>query len=529
MNNQLRFIFTALLIVVAVSFQGCSDLEEVVTDGVRQEASEAAYAVNSDDNFEAAIDALRTPYQNQDQLFELNEHTTDACVGPTRGGDWDDGGVFRAVHAHTYAPDHRDVGTVYNNLYAAVNSANLVLGSSVATDEQKSQIRLIRALHYYTLLDLYGSVLYKEIGEPTEKLAIVWDGATTVTWLIEQIDEAIKSGHLATSTSLDVASKAVPNENLAHWLLAKIYLNRAVFESANRASVTAAQVGVAENMDKVITHVDAITGVKLASDYWDNFRPKNTETSEEIIFVSQNFGGNTAKSPIRNRWYMGQHYNQTPGGWNGFATVGEYYDKFDADDPRILTWDDDVMKNNGYNLGFHVGQQYGPGGPSSQGGDGEELDDRKGNKLIFQKDVALVVSDDATIELAGYRGVKYAPDNTDGNSEAADNDFVIARYADALLMKAEALARKGDNAGAQTLVQQLANESSTTIGSVDDILDVRARELWWEGFRRNDMIRFGTFLNSRELKPTQSAEKYILFPFPADALANPNLTQNAGY
>ena len=115
------------------------------------------------------------------------------------------------------------------------------------------------------------------------------------------------------------------------------------------------------------------------------------------------------------------------------------------------------------------------------------------------------------------------------SGDNANNDFVIARYGEALLMKAEALARTGNVAGAQTIVQSFKNEKTTTIASVDDLLDVRARELWWEGYRRNDRVRFGKFLAPVQLKEYESDPKYILFPIPADALANPNITQNPGY
>jgi len=219
---------------------------------------------------------------------------------------------------------------------------------------------------------------------------------------------------------------------------------------------------------------------------------------------------------------MGQHYNQTPGGWNGFTTLAEYYDKFDPNDERILKWFPGTTENNGYNLGFHIGQQYGPGGP----GVGPALKDRPGAPLIFTKELTLITSG-TSLETAGIRGVKYVPDMVSGDN--ANNDFVIARYGEALLMKAEALARTGNVAGAQTIVQSFKNEKTTTIASVDDLLNVRARELWWEGWRRNDRVRFGKFLAPVQLKEYESDPKYVLFPIPADALANPNITQNPGY
>jgi hypothetical protein len=65
--------------------------------------------------------------------------------------------------------------------------------------------------------------------------------------------------------------------------------------------------------------------------------------------------------------------------------------------------------------------------------------------------------------------------------------------------------------------------------TLDGVYLERGKELWLEGWRRNDMIRFGTFLAARELKSYVSDDRYILFPIPADALFNANLKQNPGY
>ena len=328
-------------------------------------------------------------------------------------------------------------------------------------------------------------------------------------------------------------------------------MNKGVFKAENPAGPYDFN---SADMGQVVSHLDAITGVSVASDYWDNFIPLNTETSSEIILVSQNFLGGPVGN-VQARWRMGNHYNQNPSGWNGFATTAEYYNMLDAEDIRINKTFDDVTEKSGNNIGFQVGQQYSEvysapfdqldadtqnslkgriwfANPESSTGwvqlaDGRfELKDRPGNKLIFTPELTLITGG-STLETAGIRGVKYKPDFN--NLDNPNNDVVIARYADALLMKAEAMARMSDTGGAQALVQQLPNESTTSISSVDNILDVRARELWWEGWRRNDRIRFGVYLSSRELKNYDSDPRAVLMPIPADALANPNIAQNPGY
>ena len=507
-----KFMFASLL-TAAFVVTSCTDLKESVEDGVEFEGANTSYATSDADPADllsGAYAAMRGPYQDQARLFCLDEHTTDAVVGPTRGGDWDDNGVWRALHTQTYGPDHGFNKDTWNDMFSAINQCNFVLGASPSA-QQGAEARFLRALHYYHVIDLWGSAPVREIGSDPNAAAPVLTRAEATAWVISELEDIL-------STLTPVTNATVANQSAAHWLLAKMYLNKGVFTSENPAGPYTFD---GADMDKVISHVDAITGVSIEADYWDTFIPENTQTSTEIIFVNENIGGSSSGG-IRSRWHMGQHYNQTPSGWNGFTTLAEYYDKFDPNDERILKWIPRVTLENGYNVGMHIGQQYGPGGPDN----GEALKDRPGAPLIFTRELTLITSG-STLETAGIRGVKYAPDNDGGDN--ADNDFVIARYSEAILMAAEAWARKGDVGTAQGLVNMIPNESTTTISSVDAILEVRARELWWEGWRRNDRVRFGVFLAPMDLKPYESDPKYVLMPIPADALVNPNISQNPGY
>lgn len=510
--KKIKTISLSALITAGMLFQGCTDLEEQALDGERTQSAETEYAVNDGnpaDLLSGAYDGLRGRLQGHERIFSLNEHTTDAALGPTRGGDWDDNGVFRALHTHTYAPDHKFLTDSWVDWYANVNQCNFVLGAG-ASGQVAAEARFLRAFNYYNIIDIWGQAVYREIGSDPNALALVYSRNEATNWVISEVEEVI--------SQLPASDPTKANQNAAHWLLAKLYLNKAVFLSENPAGPYTFDNA---DMQQVVNHVDAISGVSLAANYWDNWIPTNTETSSEIIFVSQNFNGGPGGG-INNRWHMGAHYNQTPSGWNGFTTLSDYYNKFDPDDPRILYWEPTVTANSGYNLGFQVGQQYGPGGP----GVGDALTDRQDRPLVFTPEVNLIVGGNV-LESAGIRGVKYMPDY--GDNDNPNNDYVIARYADALLMKAEAMARMGDTGAAQTIVQSLTYEASTTIGSVDDILDVRARELWWEGFRRNDLIRFGQYLAPAQLKEYESDPRAVLMPIPADALANPNISQNPGY
>jgi starch-binding outer membrane protein, SusD/RagB family len=148
-----------------------------------------------------------------------------------------------------------------------------------------------------------------------------------------------------------------------------------------------------------------------------------------------------------------------------------------------------------------------------------------------QNDQNIRETDENTLEVTGIRVIKYPLDYAT-NADQKENDWAIFRYADVLLMKAEALLRTGKAADALTIVNQIrAVRGASALAVLDEqtLLDERGRELYWEGWRRQDLIRFGKFLQPWQEKPA-SDPKFLLFPIPANQLAvNPNLTQNPGY
>ena len=114
-----------------------------------------------------------------------------------------------------------------------------------------------------------------------------------------------------------------------------------------------------------------------------------------------------------------------------------------------------------------------------------------------------------------------------------ENDYVLFRYADALLMKAEAIARGGVSTTTPASIKALftARPGITTpmdLSTLTGIYTARATELWEEGWRRNDMIRFGTYTTARATMTNTDAYR-VLLPIPTTALLNPNIHQNPGY
>ncbi|MEL7148914.1 MAG: RagB/SusD family nutrient uptake outer membrane protein, partial [Bacteroidota bacterium] len=218
------------------------------------------------------------------------------------------------------------------------------------------------------------------------------------------------------------------------------------------------------------------------------------------------------------------------GGWNGFSTLAEFYDLFEGDPNTnvpgsgqeerrgfVATAGEANADNLGMGIGFLIGQQYNE--------DGTPLTDRPGSPLVLTKEMPALTGNN---ERNGIRVLKYHPKNG-----AFTSHEIIFRYADAHLMKAEAMMRMGGDP--TTMVNELRTlRQAQAIAAVSeqDLIDERGRELYMEFWRRNDLVRFGQFTKNWEFKDPIAVDdaNRNLFPIPIDALlSNPNLEQNPGY
>jgi hypothetical protein len=491
---------------------GCTNLDEEILDGVPN-ATTAGGTINTAATLVSAYEGLRD-FNGQGGVYAMDEMSTDAMVGPTRGGDWDDNGAWRQIHTHTWAPDHPEVRNAWNHLLSNAYKCNLIIENGGTTAEV-AQARFLRAWYYYNVIDLFGQAPYRPAGSALTDDPKVWKRAEATEFFITELEAIV--GALPARTANDAS---IANKDAAHFLLAKFYLNKAVFTAADPAGP---YTFAAADMTKVVQNVDAISN-SLASNYWLNFSPNNN-TSSEVIFSSKNNKGGDGGN-MQSKWRMGNHYNQTPDGWNGFATVADYYSTFNAADNRAhhaVSGYKFTVDKDGKGIGFLEGQMYKDGVVSTA----NALKDRNNNPMDFTRALTLITSG-KTLETAGVRAIKYIPDAD--NLGQPDNDLVLMRYADALLMKAEAIAR-GGSGSVGDIMTRLATRAGVAAApaTLDGIYAERGRELWWEGWRRNDAIRFGKFLAARGLKPYTSDKKYVLYPIPAEALFNSNISQNAGY
>ena len=491
----------------------CSDLDEKLEDRLTLKQVEEATAGETPD-----VSALLTEVYNSLLNFNgggdvnMPEHVSDHWLAPTRGGDWDDNGAWRALFQHTWDADHVNLRDYFNRLNSGLFSAIDILQFN-PSPRQEAEARFVRAFYVFWICDGWGQVPMREPGAPLADIPFVMSSSEAIQYVISELEAII--GNLPADDVPWVATKAAANA-----LLAKAYMNKAVYESADRLTFTFS----AADMDKVIANCDAIINsgkYALEANYFDNFTSDNGENSSEMIFCTNNRAGVQSNS-MRGTWMSGLHYYQTPGGWNGFTTLSDFYNSFEESDMRRSAEMPTLKEQTGLMAGLLYGQQYNK--------DGVALKDRQGNPLSFTLESPIIVSG-ALLEVSGVRVIKFLPDMT--AEDVPGNDFPFFRYADILLTKAEALMRKGDNAAALSIVNDLRTvRGASALASLDEtsLLAERGRELYVEGWRRTDLVRFGKFLEPWMEKPTTDDPKYLLFPFPsAQIVANPGLKQNPGY
>lgn len=484
----------------------CTNLEEELRQDLTTE--QGAKFSDAGSFLTAAYNGMRGPYQDQARLWAAQQHTSDETVGPTRGGDWDDNGIWRSLHAHSWNAEHDFLSATFNDLLQVVFLTTNMLQFN-PTAQQAAEARYLRAYVVFTVADGWGQVPFREAGSDLLLDAQVLGPQEAINFVVKEVDEIIKD------LPDGAANKA--NKNAARVLKMKALLNKGAH--LNRTSPAFDNA----DMAAVVALADEITNTgkySLETSFYDNFAPNNDAVSSENIWTAENIGG-VSSGNVRSRWFCTLHYNQNPSGWNGFTTLSDFYDKFEDGDVRKSADYVGMTDISGIKAGFLLGQQFDQNGVA--------LKDRNGNPLAFTRDVALKEAG-TNLEVTGIRAIKYPIDYKSGDN--VNNDFVYFRYSDVLLMKAEALLRSGNNAGALAIVNEIRtarNASALNNLDLDVLLDERGRELYWEGHRRTDLIRFGKYLDATQLKPKSGTER-LLFPIPANALAsNPNLKQNPGY
>jgi starch-binding outer membrane protein, SusD/RagB family len=491
-----KIIYT-LTTAVLVSLSGCTNLEEGIYG---QQVADNFYATDAGINAALAgiYNEVRGDWGGKGIAgadrgwYDLNECSTDEMMIPTRNdGAWDDNGIWRAMYTHTWTGSQEFMGNTWNWLYRSVFKANLaieLLENANASQARISEAKVLRAYFYYMLMDGWGNVPFYTKNNLTVDQIPQTPRAEIFNFVVEELKNNVD--FLPVNKGGQFYGRF--NKWAGYALLAKIYLNAEVYTGTPRwTEATAA-------CDKIITE----GGFMLDPTLYDNAGTSavfGDRMNDQEVILSVYVDALTApRNMIGIRSLHGPHGNALFGfsTWNGATAHQDFVNKYSAADKRKNQW--------------LVGAQ--PGG------------------VTYRLEISSLTSAGLT---DGARNAKFLPvPPYDGGSSS--NDFPVFRYADVLLTKAEAALRGG---GGEAIAKPLVNQVRRRAGldeltgtlTLEEVYDERGRELAWEGHRRQDMIRFGTFTAARAFKAA-SSPIYKLFPIPAEAIANnPTLVQNPGY
>ncbi len=575
-------------VALTVAMVSCTDLKEQVIDEVLgsnnaspENALAAAYGQMGDATF-----------VDHGNVFALQEYSTDEAFLPTRGSDWGDGGVWRALHEFTWGPDNGRLNEAWN----ALNAGIIKSLTAISTINNKpdftnkklflAESRAMLAFYTYHTLDLFGQAPYKDPYNPNAVLEVKKADVA--------IDELIKEVETILPDLANLKEQNTHNgrftKQAAYAMLADMYLNRAVLKNRYAATFNFLETAVdnqGTDMDKVISYTSKIiddSRFQLESNYFDNFSIKNNGRPELIFVVSQDV--NIGRNSDNDFAYMSMERSQTPSpatrGTNASCITPEYYHTWDGnhDDPRYSrkyqyedgTW----FMNDGsdvsvpatsfvpnispallwfhFNRGFQEGQQYGPKKIGTT--DFEKTTDGRikvfqlfcdkyaAQPVIYTPEIhfdnpAQAIFTQAQIN-QGVRVFKYEYDPGRGNSFSSV-DIPLYRLGGIYCMRAEAYFRKsqtdlalGDMNKLRTsrtreaLYNSVPGKALTAL-TEQTLYNEIGFEMYWEMYRRKQMIRFGKFEAACTAKPVSQPFRRI-FPIPQSAMdASDAFTQNDKY
>jgi starch-binding outer membrane protein, SusD/RagB family len=505
-----------MFLSLGMVLSSCSDLEP--------EFKDVATSTTFFENDAAFISALGAGYTNlygianHGTLFSLQEVSSDEAAIPVKGPDWEDGNQWVRTHRHDFSTGEGVFNNVWNFAYGGINTCNRLIKTFEGVSDPSSagyiaELRVLRAYYYLQLLDVYGNVPLLTTFDVAEGFLPSTEPRAKVYEFVET--ELTTQGALL---SKDVNSKTYARVNyyVAQAMLSQLYLNAEQYK------------GSAE-WDKAIAASNEVinsTKYSLEPNYFTNFAVNNGGSKENIFVIPYD----KVKAQGFNLPMMTLHYasektfNFTAQPWNGYTSLADFYNSFEANDIRK------TGGSRGYGV-FLAGPQFDKDGKRLvDGADSWYADgDTDGRDVNFNP-VLNQLTPKAGRD-AGARLSKYEYEV--GGTPNMSNDFVLFRYGEIVLNKAEALWRKNaGDASALELVNMIRGRAGVAAFSsltADNFLAERGRELCFEMKRRTDLIRFGKFGDARWEKPASPDYKRLM-PIPASQIAlNGNLKQNPGY
>lgn len=437
-------------------------------------------------------------------LYNLNVLTTDESVC-----GWNDQ-TIKDLHWMTWTTADVFIYSFYSRVFMQISSANEFIRQARASsvdfadkEEYIAEARVLRALSYLHAIDNFGNVPFADetavVGQFPDQIS----RGDLFDWLEGELLDIISNSAISEARANGYGRV---DKGVARFILAKLYLNAEVYKGVAKYNECAS---VLRDLMSDGYSLHTTPNGSIYSAYQDLFLADNDTCTDEIIFGIGQDGVNTTSYGVTNYLiFAAVGGSMDPAafgissGWGGLRTTPEFYDKFSGADARRLFWDNT-------------------------------------NSTDQQKEI-----DDIGEFTHGYAFMKFRNMKSDGTPGKelgfVDTDFPMMRYADVLLMAAECQARGAsiDGLGAFNQVRARAGLSGVSSLSLSEIIDERGRELYMEGWRRSDLIRFGLFTTADYLwswkgdtKAGRAVDSYRnLFPIPdSDRLANSKLTQNEGY
>ena len=541
----MKKLLTYLMVLAPCLFAGCS-LDENPRDQIQEEL---AYN-NADALYRNTIATLynyiggATDGQGLQGtcrgIYDLQTFGSDEAMVPTRGTDWYDGGIWQQLYCHSWTPGHEMLGNSWLYLYKVITLCNrsleqLEAHKDLLTEktlaEYKAEVRALRAIYYWYLLDLFGRVPVITTTDVEINKLKQTERSEVFRFVVNELQEV--------RDDLPIVNSVVPGDYygrvtypVATFVLAKLMLNVEVYADDDWTDNQHPDGSKMQFYDDAL-HMNAweavihyceqlrALGFRLEDRYSNNFAVKNENSNENIwvIFMDKDLYYNEMQYLYRSWHYRhAAVYGFT--GENGACATKRTLEIFGYDtdelDSRfdICYWSDFVIDR-----------------------DGQTVTDRTGQPFVYKPwEVELDLSGSPYVETAGARMKKYAIDkNATRDGKMMDNDIVLFRYADALLMSAEAKLRNGmDGQADYDAVRERADMPTREI-SLQNLLDERLLELCWEGWRRQDLIRFRQYESlfmgdSWNAKVNERDGHTTVFPIPDDMITlNPHFTQNKGY
>ena len=475
-------------------------------------------------------------------IYDLQTFASDEAIIPTRGTDWYDGGIWQELYRHDWTPGHPMLGNAWSYLYKVITLCNRSLElleshqhllKEIDYLDYVGEVRALRAIYYWYLMDLFGRV------------PIITTTHTSLSQLEQaprsQVFKFVASELQQACPYLSREYSARPGDHygrvtyhVACFVLAKLMLNAEVYLDNNwtdRDRPNGSTMMLSVNDTTMNAWEATVYYCKELEDsyyelepiYTNNFEVHNENSSENIwtIPMDRDLYYNEMQYHFRS-W----HYRHAAAfgftGENGACATKHTlqvfgYDTEEQDKRFLFNYFEGVVTNNNRHLVY----------------------DRNGNMLEYKPwEVELDLSDSPYLETAGARMNKYVVDkNATKDGKLMDNDIVLFRYSDVLLMRAEALLRNGQAEEGQkyfNAVRKRVDAPDRTL-TLQNLLNERLMELCWEGWRRQDLIRFGKygslFMGDQwDAKVDERDGHTTVFPIPGNMIDfNPNLTQNPGY